>query len=113
MLSRAVCGPPGAARWLSPAAAAHAGDARRGFHATAAIADSMTVSIPEMGDSITEGSICAVLKSVGACAPPCVSVCRSATGALPRLVRISVHGLADVWATASGISQGTRWRRMR
>jgi TRAP-type uncharacterized transport system fused permease subunit len=74
MLFRAVCGPPGAARWLPPVAAAYAGDVRRGFHATASIADSMTVGVPEMGDSITEGSICAVLKSVGACALHCVAL---------------------------------------
>jgi YD repeat-containing protein len=60
---RGLAGPPATCRWQPQAVSA--GEGRRGFRAGAA-ANNTVVAVPEMGDSITEGSVCAVLKSVGA-----------------------------------------------
>lgn len=51
-------------RRLDPLAAQPAADAGRSLHASAHAA-AMEVAVPSMGDSITEGSIAAVLKEAG------------------------------------------------
>ena len=59
-----------ASRWASAAAVAaasraHAAPAARGYHASAAWLADVTVEVPSMGESITEGTVAVILKQPG------------------------------------------------